>query len=401
MLNSSMPRGRLVNPRGFTLLELLVVIMIIAVVAGLLIPAVQYARESARANSCRNKLVQLSKGMLISESLVRKFPAGGWAGEWFGDSGRNNEPEQQGGWAFQLLPYIERLPLWESMESVSASENEKYQTLAKTNVALFSCPSRRDAVPYACSSGSQFYVPSGDTISISQAVRTDYAANGGSSGLCPNITALKGIKSISDSSHKFKIAHRPSGDPTDCQELYLPISAARTIVENNPQDTLGSCDKAECEDVIDSIMLVPTSVSQGDWMVGQGIEGRLTLKGKGVPDVQDGLFRRMQRLGTAAIKDGQSTTYLLGEKYIDPAAYTTGSDPGDINPAWTGYSASNVRWAGSGPSRDQRDIQHSSSFGSAHTGSLNMAMADGAVVQVSYDIDPQVHRSQAAINSGK
>jgi hypothetical protein len=95
--------------------------MIIAVVAGLLIPAVQYARESARANSCRNKLVQLSKGMLISESLVGKFSAGGWAGEMvFGDSGRNNEPEQQGGWAFQLLPYIERLPLWESMESVQA-----------------------------------------------------------------------------------------------------------------------------------------------------------------------------------------------------------------------------------------------------------------------------------------
>ncbi len=87
-----MTRSPLANQRGFTLLELLVVIMIIAVVAGLLIPAVQYARESARANSCRNKLLQLSKGMLISESLVGKFPAGGWAGEWFGDSGRNNEP---------------------------------------------------------------------------------------------------------------------------------------------------------------------------------------------------------------------------------------------------------------------------------------------------------------------
>ena len=395
-----MPLGQPANQRGFTLLELLVVIMIIAVVVGLLIPAVQYARESARANSCRNNLAQLSKGMLICENLVRKFPAGGWAGEWFGDSGRNNEPEQQGGWAFQLLPYIERLPLWESMESVPASENEQYQTLAKTSVALFSCPSRRGPGPYACSSGSQFYVPSG-AITISKAVRTDYAANGGSSGLCPNITVLKELKSVSDSSRKFKIAHRPRGNPTNCQELYLPISAARNIIENNPQDTLGSCDKAECEDVIDLIMLVPTSVSQGDWMVGQGVDGRLTLKGKGVPDIQDGLFRRMQRLGVAAIKDGQSSTYLLGEKYVDPAAYSSGLDPGDSNPAWTGYSASNVRWAGDGPSRDQNGVRHSSSFGSAHTGSLNMAMADGAVVQVSYDIDPQVHRSQAAINSGK
>jgi hypothetical protein len=80
----------------------------------------------------------------------------------------------------------------------------------------------------------------------------------------------------------------------------------------------------------------------------------------------------MLRLDTAAIKDGQSMTYLLGEKYVDPAAYTNGLDPGDINPAWTGYSASNVRWAGDGPSRDQRGVQHSSSFGSAHPGSLNM-----------------------------
>jgi prepilin-type N-terminal cleavage/methylation domain-containing protein len=63
--------------RGFTLVELLVVIAIIGVLVGLLLPAVQSARESSRRAACSNKLRQLALGMHSYHSARGSFPAGG------------------------------------------------------------------------------------------------------------------------------------------------------------------------------------------------------------------------------------------------------------------------------------------------------------------------------------
>jgi hypothetical protein len=65
----------------------------------------------------------------------------------------------------------------------------------------------------------------------------------------------------------------------------------------------------------------------------------------GLPDLQDGLVFRMSALTAGAVRDGMSTTYLLGEKYVAGGLAGAGTDAGDTAPLFVGYSDDNLRWA--------------------------------------------------------
>ena len=101
--------SRSLNPRrGFTLVELLVVIAIIGTLVGLLLPAVQAARESARRMSCSNNLKQIGIAMQNHVDVLQRFPIGNLA-----DDNRATTPPTTSltnGWAWgaYILPYIER-----------------------------------------------------------------------------------------------------------------------------------------------------------------------------------------------------------------------------------------------------------------------------------------------------
>ena len=379
---------------AFSIVELLVVIAIVGVVLGITIPAVQRVRENSRANSCRNNLVQLSKGILNSESADGRFVAGGWAGEWLGDSSRDAAGNQPGGWGFQVLPYIEEIVLWENAKNILATDAEsKYRSLCKQMPRVFSCPSRRgsNSILYE-GGGVQFYNLTNQQVRIERAGRSDYAANGGSSSLCPRVSVLQLNKA--NSNEKIRIAHRPG--ETECVELDIPINVAKKAYGGYRRDTLGGCDESTCQGVIDDIIFIPKTAEQGDWMVKQGIDGRAVLDG-GIPDFQDGLVRRMRRMSTDEVLDGLSSTYMIGEKYVPPESYDKGNDKGDKYPPWSGYSVSNIRWGHDSPLRDQKGVKASNAFGSAHIGVFNMAFADGSVQAVTFDINPSLHKSRCSI----
>jgi len=88
--------GRSVRP-GMTLIELLVVMAIISILTGLILPAVQSARESARRMQCANHIRQFVFGAGESritnhESTFGHLPSGGWGKDWPGIPGRGSGP---------------------------------------------------------------------------------------------------------------------------------------------------------------------------------------------------------------------------------------------------------------------------------------------------------------------
>lgn len=98
---------------GFTLVELLAVIAIIGVLVGLLLPAVQQARESARRTACNNNLKQLGLALHSHVDAKKAFPVGmnntinGWGGD------AAIAPYGRGGWFPLVLPYCEETALYD------------------------------------------------------------------------------------------------------------------------------------------------------------------------------------------------------------------------------------------------------------------------------------------------
>jgi hypothetical protein len=106
---------------------LLVVISIIGVVVGLLLPAVQAAREAARRMQCQSHLKQLGLAALNFDSAHRRFPSGGWGYQWQGFADVSSLAGQPGSWTFSLLPFVEQDSLYhlDHLGSLSSSPSQR------------------------------------------------------------------------------------------------------------------------------------------------------------------------------------------------------------------------------------------------------------------------------------
>lgn len=125
--------------KGFTLVELLVVIAIIAILLGLLLPAVQSARESARRIQCQNQSRQLALAVHNFEAAHRVFPASGWT-----QSGPGNPAGKFVGWRTAILTFMEQTNV-STLYDVSLNWWEgTNRSVASIPIPLFLCPSVPD-----------------------------------------------------------------------------------------------------------------------------------------------------------------------------------------------------------------------------------------------------------------
>src|SRR5262249_47276496 len=138
--------------RAFTLIELLVVIAIIAILIGLLLPAIQKAREAAARAQCSNNLKQIGIGLHAFHDANQFLPPGLTRHQTTTD----NQPTATFFWSYFLLPYVEQVGVYENIPWTTDATVAKFYDPASVygqaiglKMKIFRCPSTTDSQTYS------------------------------------------------------------------------------------------------------------------------------------------------------------------------------------------------------------------------------------------------------------
>ncbi len=131
------------NRRAFTLVELLVVIAIIGILVALLLPAVQFARESARRATCANNMRQIGTALHLHHDTYRHLPPGALDAATLNDAYRRYSVPAgvEHGWAIFIMPYMEEEQLWNQYKLDFDWRAPENRVPREVLVPTFLCPS--------------------------------------------------------------------------------------------------------------------------------------------------------------------------------------------------------------------------------------------------------------------
>lgn len=310
--------------RGFTLVELLVVIVIIGILVSLLLPAVQSAREAARSAQCKNNLKQVGLAMVLHEKAQGFYPSCGWGWNWVGDPDRGFGLKQPGGWIYNVLPFVEQQGLHDfGLGKADGDAGAKTDAAKMTATPLFvmNCPTRRRPAPYPLTYGGGYNAQNAD--GVPAVARNDYAANAGDYQ-CSEPNAGENGYAAGDAA-----SSRPA-----CQANYTGISYNRSQVRTG--------------------------------------------------HVTDGHSNTI----FAGEKYLNPDNYETGNDGADNTSMYQGHDWDVIRWGGTASITSTGTGTALPPLRDRAGVAEISRFGGAHAAGVQVVFGDGSVRQLSYSIDP-------------